>query len=178
MTLKKLILGVTLNIILFLPFLSTAEESNQYKVASGDIISITVLEEPDLSINNVKINSNGTVLLPLLGHVIIKGMSVNEVQNKITELLLKDYLKHPTVTVSIGTYRPFYINGEVKNPGSYPYRLGLTIEMAITIAGGLTDRASENTIILTHKDENTAQSVNFKSKVAPGDVISVKESFF
>jgi protein involved in polysaccharide export with SLBB domain len=151
----------------------------EYTISSGDIISITVFNEPDLSLDQVRLGTNGTISMPLLGQVEVAALTVVEVENKLTALYLDGYLKKPRVSVGIVEYRPFYINGQVQSPGSYPYRQGLTIEKAITLAGGFTQRASRRTVLLmSEKDKDNTISVSLNHKVKPGDVITVNESFF
>jgi len=156
-----------------------ADDASSYRLSSDDEISITVFNEPDMSISKIKVSTNGTISMPLLGQVITKGLTVTELEQELTNRLLDGYLKKPNVTVSITEYRPFYISGEVKRPGSYPYRKDLTIEKAVALAGGFTERASKGTITLVAEQTTrnvTAAALN--NAVKPGDVITVSESFF
>ena len=179
MKLTKLIFTLSMSIMMFLSFNTYAEETDNYKVSTDDEISITVFNEPDLSIDKTKIGANGSISVPLIGQIDVKGLSVPEIESKITTLLLDGYLKKPNVSVTITEYRPFYINGEVKKPGSYPYRKGLTIEKAITLAGGFTERASKSAISLVGEvDKRFVKAVSLKDTVKPGDVITISESFF
>jgi polysaccharide export outer membrane protein len=179
MKLTKLIITLSLSIMMFLSFNTTAEDSDNYKVSTDDEISITVFNEPDLSVNKTKIGTNGSISIPLIGQINVKGLSVTDIEKKITTLLLDGYLKKPNVSVTITEYRPFYINGEVKRPGSYPYRKDLTIEKAITLAGGFTERASKTSISLVGElDKRFVKAVSLKDTVKPGDVITISESFF
>ena len=76
-------------------------------------------------------------------------------------------------------YRPFYIHGEVKNPGGYPYQPGMTINQAVALAGGLTERASREKIFL-FKEGNKAQQLQatLGSNVSAGDTITIEQRFF
>lgn len=154
-----------------------ADNLDNYRLSSDDQISIKVFNEPDLNIDKVKIAANGTISMPLIGQVNVKGLTVSEVEQELTKRLLQGYLKKPNVTIIIDEYRPFYINGEIKKPGSYPYRKGLTIQKAVTIAGGFTERAAKNKISLKSED-NVISDALITSKVKPGDVITISESFF
>ena len=84
------------------------------------------------------------------------------------------------MNVRVTRYRLFFINGEVRSPGGYPYQPGLTLDRAIALAGGLTDRASTRKMYVTK--ENTGSSdekrVSLSFKVQPGDTISIREGFF
>lgn len=156
-----------------------AQEQSQYRLGVDDEISITVFQEPELSVKKTRVSTTGTISMPLIGQVGVQSLTVEEVEAKVTSLLLGDYLKKPNVTVSITEYRPFYINGEVDKPGSYPYRQDLTIEKAVVLAGGFTERASRTTIKLIREgQQREIEGVALTYQVQPGDVITVSESFF
>lgn len=123
-----------------------SQDSDTYRLSTDDVISITVFNEPELGLKKATITDSGTISVPLIGQVSIKGKTVPEVEALLTKKFGDDYLKKPSVSVSIDEYRPFYINGEVKKPGSYPYRSNMTVQIAITIAGGFTERASKHSI--------------------------------
>lgn len=91
-----------------------------------------------------------------------------------------DYLKDPRVSVEVLNYRPFYIIGEVKKPGSYAYVSGMTVVNAIALAGGYTYRARENNILVTRATDpkNIKHPADHDTQVLPGDVIEVPERFF
>ena len=114
---KLLKLFITICIAAIIPLIgqAVAGEIDDYRISADDQISVIVFNETDLSINKIRVSGNGTISMPLLGQVAIEGHTVTEVEQKITTLLLNGYLKKPNVTVSITEYRPFYINGEIKN---------------------------------------------------------------
>ena len=156
-----------------------AEEIDGYRLATEDQISVTVFNEPDLNLEQVRISANGTISMPLLGQVNISKLTVSEAEEKLVGLLLQGYLKKPNLTVTITEYRPFYIGGEVRKPGSYPYRQGLTVQKAVAIAGGFTERASKSAISMVNEDqERNIQQAKLADGVKPGDVITISESFF
>ena len=82
--------------------------------------------------------------------------------------------------IEILNYRPFYILGEVKNPGSYPYVDGMKVINAIALSGGYTYRGRENKLLIIRaKDpERKKQPADHDTVVLPGDVIEVPERFF
>ncbi len=161
---------------------TSAQEIDNYQLSVDDKISVSVFNEPELGIENVKISTSGSISMPLIGQVKVKDLTVQQLEQVLIQKYLKGYLKKPNVTVTIIEYRPFYIDGEVKNPGSYPYRKGLTIQKAVTLAGGFTERASKTAIsIKSETDKNntvSTSSARLTSKVKPGDIITVSESFF
>ena len=153
---------------------------SSYRLASGDVISVRVLGEEDLSKEEVLLTDAGTVSLPALGEVRIAGLTLSEVAQLVTQGLLGDYLVNPQVSVSIYQYRPFYINGMVETPGSYPYQPGLTVRKAASLAGGFRERASLRGISIIRENEpgNQSRRVDLDALVQPGDIITVDESFF
>ena len=160
--------------------------SQQYLLGAGDVINIGVYDEPDLSLE-VRIGLSGAISYPLLGDVKVAGLTPKEVEEKLLNGLKGPYLVDPSVTVSIVEYRPFYVTGEVTKPGSYAFHPGLTVDKAISIAGGFTDRASRRRIFVIH-DGSAARSgevvsgekspVTLSDVVRPGDVITIEQSIF
>jgi polysaccharide export outer membrane protein len=157
-----------------------APDSNAYRVDTGDRISVTVYQEPDLSVQGVRVKDNGTIALPLLGDLQVAGLTSRELRELIVERLLDGYLKQPSVAVSIDGYRLYYIKGEVNRPGGYSFLDGLTVAKAVALAGGYTVRASERSISLIRESdpENPMESVGPNTAIIPGDIITVGESFF
>lgn len=157
----------------------SAEELDSYRLAADDIISITVFDEPDLSLSKVRIATNGTISMPLIGQLNVTGLTAVEVEAAASALLADGYLKKPEVTVSIIEYRLFYITGEVKKPGGYSYRDGLTVHKAVSLAGGFSERADQEKISITHDGSiKVVNRVKLTDRIRPGDVITIKESFF
>ena len=156
-----------------------AADAAAYRLGSGDKLRVTVFNEKDLS-GDFDVNDQGLVALPLIGQVRIGGMSLNEAQELITTRYAKDYLVNPRVNVEVLNYRPFFILGEVKSPGSYPYVSGMSVVNAIALAGGYTPRANRNRITIKRSSggSTTEQEAPEDSIVLPGDVIRVPERFF
>ena len=82
--------------------------------------------------------------------------------------------------VDVIAYRPFYIHGEVNNPGAYSYQPGMTVDQAVALAGGLTSRASKNKIFIKKLIEQKIinQKVALTSEISAGDTITIAQSFF
>lgn len=163
----------------FCAFSASALETENYRLGAGDQIQILVYDEPDLTIE-ITINDNGTINFPLIGTVPVTGNTAKQVQKLIHDALKGDYLINPSVQVDIITYRPFYIHGEVKKPGGYPYTPGLNVDQAIALAGGLTARASVSKIYIKQTDSETEKGnkVKLTYSVSPGDIITIDQSFF
>ena len=167
--------------LLSLALMSTAAAatSKSYRVGPGDKLSITVFGEQDLSLKEVRVETNGTISFPLLGELPVNKLTVTELENELIKRLKDGYLKKPVVTVSVLEYRLFFVNGEVKKPGGYNYVDGLTVQKAVALAGGFTERASKSSIQL-ERESNPGESVNvgLNVQVNPGDIITIGESFF
>ena len=150
-----------------------------YRVAAEDVLTITVFDEPDLSVRESRVSTSGAIAMPLIGDVRVAGRTTDQIAVIVERKLADGYLKKPRVSVSIHEYRQIFVNGEVKEPGGYSFREGLTVQKAIVLAGGLTERASESKIsLITEKSPNETRRVTLDHRVSPGDVITVGESFF
>ena len=150
-----------------------------YRLGPGDRIIIKVFGEEDLSMD-VRLNDTGRLNYPFLGELVVQGLTVTELERLITRGLKGSYLRDPAVTVSIAEYRPFFLYGEVQKPGGIPYQPNLTVERAIALAGGFTERASRTKIEVVRASDpkHKAVRVELSDPVFPGDVITVKQSFF
>lgn len=167
-------------IVLFLLSAAGAQNPAEYKIGAGDLLSITVFGEEDLSLKQIRVSGSGAISVPLLGEVTVSGLTSAETENLIKKMLMDGYLRNPEVTVAIFQYRMFYVHGEVKKPGGYPYVEGLTVERAIALAGGLTHRASERKIRLQKEKsaKGEVEKAEMNALVSPGDIIMVGESIF
>ncbi len=91
--------------------------------------------------NTYIVDAGGNVSLPLIGSVPARGITTQQLAQRIAERLKQGYVREPHVTVEVESYRPFFILGEVTTPGQYPYVADMTVEKAIAIAGGFAPRA-------------------------------------
>ena len=173
----------TVSLAIFLVVLGlgagTANANDTHKLGPGDRIVISVFGEDDLSME-FRLNDTGTLSYPFLGELAIAGLSVVELEQLITRGLKGPYLVNPEVTVSIAEYRPFYIYGEVQKPGGIPFQPGLTLEKAIALGGGFTERAAKGkiTVIRAADTSRVSRPIELKDPVSAGDVITVAQSFF
>lgn len=162
------------------PAVGRAEELlAAYKLGTGDKLRLTVYNEKDLS-GEFNLNDQGAVTLPLVGPVVLLGKTISESETIITERYAKDYLVNPRVNLEVLNYRPFFILGEVRSPGSYPYINGMTIVNAVALAGGYTPRSNSDRIVIKRASDPSVgeQRVKEDGTVLPGDVIRVPERFF
>ena len=173
------VLNSMIFIIASLSFFSADATGNEYLLAAGDRVKVVVFGHPDLS-GDYEVDSEGRLSLPLIKSFPAAGLTVEEIENAIADKLSPDYLKNPRVGVVVLEYRPFYILGEVKRPGSYPYSSNMTVVAAVALAGGYTYRAKKSkvTIIRASDPEYKKNPVDDNARVMPGDVIEVPERFF
>ncbi|MCB9929310.1 MAG: polysaccharide export protein [Alphaproteobacteria bacterium] len=150
-----------------------------YRLGSGDRIVVTVFGHEDLS-GEFELDGEGRIALPLVGEVALGHRSLREAEGLVADRLKPDYLVNPRVSIQVANYRPFYILGEVKQPGSYPYVNGLTVVQAVAIAGGYTYRARQSRVSIQRARDPAAQQqgVGPDTVVLPGDIVNVPERYF
>ena len=159
---------------------SNDDTLSKYRLSTGDVISISVYGEDDMTKGKIRLTDAGTISYPVLGEIQVRGKTVGELEKFLTDGLRGRYLVNPRVSVTIDEYRPFFINGQVGNNGSFPYQPGLTVRKAVSIAGGFKERASLSKIFIVRGGDktNTPVKVDLNAPVYPGDIVTVEESFF
>ena len=118
---------------------------------------------------------------PLIGNVAVEGMTMAELQQTIKRKLEPDYLVNPSVSAEVVTRRPFYVIGEVQNPGNYAYVTDMTVLNAVAMAGGFTYRARKGDFYVKRldKDGKMVRIVASAGTVLrPGDTLEVRERYF
>ena len=168
-----------------LPLISVTEANASlmegYRIAGGDKVRVSVFDEPTLT-GEFDVGLDGGLSMPLIGLVKAEGQSADLLAGEIAQRLSDGgYVIQPRVTVDVAQHRPFYILGEVQEPGEYPFVGDLTVEQAIAKAGGYTPRASRSEVVLRRADWPEARRVrleNLPLLIGPGDTIRVEEAFF
>jgi len=154
------------------------DELHDYLLGTGDRIDIIVYGEPDMSMT-FKVGKSGVVNFPYIGEVVISGRTPSSIEQEIEERLRGDYLINPMVTINMEAFRLFYVSGEVTSPNGYEYHPSMTVEKAIAIAGGFTDRADRDDINIRHGGTNELiEDVELTYPVKPGDTVIIEQSFF
>ncbi|MEP6887926.1 MAG: polysaccharide biosynthesis/export family protein [Nitrospirales bacterium] len=159
------------------PGVASPTTSHQsYRLGPNDVVRVQVYGEEDLTVES-KVDGDGNINFPLLGMVSVAGKTSQELQEYLTTRLAGGYVREPRVTASIFKYRNFYVSGEVKTPGGYPYEEGLSVQKAVTIAGGMTDKAEKHDISILRLVNGKEQifPVKVDSVVLPDDTIVVAE---
>jgi len=152
--------------------------SQDYVLGPRDVLNITVYDHKDLE-SKVRVSEDGKITYPLLGEISVSGLTVQGLERELTRRLADGYIIDPHVGVFVEEFRVVvYVTGEVKNPGSYPYEEGMTVIKAVSLAGGLTERAADGRISITRKgqgEKETALLVGMHDLVRPDDVLQVPE---
>ena len=187
---SKIFLTTTTLLLVFcifcLPFSSVAEETPEpqefletmYTLGSGDRLKITVFGEDDLS-GEFQVDGSGYISFPLIGEIRVSGLSLRDLEGELVEMLQEGYLIDPRVSLEVMNYRPFYILGEVNNPGQYEYVSGINLYNAVAMAGGYTHRARRNRAEITRTNPDTIiENADHSTVILPGDIINIRERFF
>lgn len=155
----------------------SAEQS--YVLGPNDRIRLRVYGEQDIA-GDYEIDGAGFVSVPLAGRVKAAGLTTRQLERAIASALSKGLLRDPRVNVEVATYRPFFILGEVKRAGEYPYKSGLTVLDAVASAGGYTYRANERKVAIRRAGSAVEDVYPLDSPVPvyPGDNIRVLERYF
>ena len=114
----------------------------------GDTVTVTLSGVPEvIEPHTEAIKEDGTITMPVIGHVQAAGKTAGEVQNEISDLYVPKFYRHLTVTVNTGD-RVYYVTGEVKQPGRQLYTGQMTVTKAISTAGDFTDFANHKKVWL------------------------------
>jgi len=156
-----------------------ASAAASYVLGPNDRVRLKVYGEPDIA-GEYEVDNNGNVSIPLAGHIKAAGLTTRQLERSIASALSKGIVRDPRVNVEIALYRPYYILGEVKKGGEYPYRLGLTVMDAVASAGGFTYRANENKVYLRRSGAGAEEiyALDAPVPVFPGDNIRIPERYF
>jgi polysaccharide biosynthesis/export protein len=153
------------------------EGDGPYLLDSGDRLRIFVYGHPNLS-RLYTVDQQGMVSVPLAGDVPARGRTTRGLGRAIAGRLGTQYVRDPHVTVDIAQNRPFFILGEVRNAGQFPFVSGMTVQAAVAIAGGYADRADERRVQITRRHANgivEKMDVPPDYLVRPGDTLYVYE---
>ena len=144
-----------------------------YRLAAGDTVSVSVFGEPDLSVTDTIIPTNGIFSFPLIGSVQFAGKTTDQIANAMEASLSGGYVKDAEVTVLVNSYRPIYVRGGVESPGAYSFTEGLTVAKAIALAGGASQSAVFTGVSVTRENQliQNQLSLDSETRVMPGDII-------
>jgi polysaccharide export outer membrane protein len=161
------------------PPVTPAPALNHYTLDAGDRLRVVVFGQEGLT-NSYLVSATGQIDMPLIGAVVARGATSEQLAGRIGAKLREGYIREPHVAVEIEAYRPFFILGEVAQPGQYPYVANMTAETAIAIAGGFTPRAFRRDLVVSRTADGVAtrMTVPLNFPLRPGDTVSVQERWF
>ena len=165
-----------------------------YRISAGDELKITVYQERDLT-GSFEVKEDGTITYPLLGQVYVENLTKMEGEQRISELLRRDYLVNPFVSIAFASYnkRQVLLMGHVTKPGTYvfPEEKNYTLLELITEAGGFTGYANVNGTKIVRNQEGKDKKLVIDPRMndivrgkkadielQPGDLIVVPERLF
>jgi polysaccharide biosynthesis/export protein len=152
-----------------------------YRLDTGDKLRVVVFGQEGLS-NSYFVDAAGQVTIPLIGAVSARGLTTQALARAVATKLRAGFIRDPHVAIEVETYRPFFILGEVTQPGQYPYVPNMTVETAVAIAGGFTPRAYRYDVKVDRptagETMRSRAAVPLLTRVEPGDTIVIKERWF
>jgi polysaccharide export outer membrane protein len=159
-------------------------------LGAGDVIEVRVFQEPDLS-GVYQVGTAGDVIFPLCKQVKVGGLTPNAAADSIRGCLAEKYIRDPQVSVLVKEYnsKKIFVFGEVQKPGTFPFQDGMSVVQAVTLAGGFTKTASQNSTSVTRRVGGTETKVKVSVQdialgkapnftLEPGDIVYVPESLF
>lgn len=171
---------------------ATAQEAKDalvraYRIGPGDLLEVKVFEVDQLS-QTVRVSEDGSITLPLLGRVVVEGLTQEGVVQKLAGLLQAKYVKNPQVTIFIKEYKnqQVAVIGAVEKAGSYELVGRKNLLQIISMAGGFSETAGNDVVILREGPDGRPQTISIDLKdllvngnqalnlpIEPNDVISV-----
>jgi polysaccharide export outer membrane protein len=151
-----------------------------YTLRPNDQVRVRVYNEAEVS-GDYPVDDRGRISVPLAGSMKAVGLTTTQLEQAIASRLEKGgMIRDPRVSAQVITYGPFYIRGEVKRGGEYPYRPGLTALDAIAVAGGFTYRADESHVYVRRAGAKTEEvyPATAPVQILPGDNVRIAERYF
>jgi len=154
-------------------------EAGDYTLGPGDAVRVVVYGEEALS-GEFRVDGSGTLAMPLIGQVPASGRTTRQVEQDLAKRLERGYVKNAKVSAEVINFRPFFILGEVRNPGQYPFVNGMTALSAVAAAGGYTYRAQEGYVLVTRGRDPAKKTYKapVTTPVLPDDVVRIPERYF
>jgi polysaccharide export outer membrane protein len=187
-----LTLSLTLTLSLCAQANPAPDQTYEYQIGAKDLLQISVFEVPELNIT-VRVSENGMISLPLLGEIRAEGLNRLQLEKELETRLEKNYLKNAQVTIFIKEFqsKKISIMGAVKNPGQLDLIGRQSLLQVISMAGGLSEQASDTVVIfrqfrsgpglaLTIKLDELLLKANprYNIPIFSGDIINVPGNQF
>lgn len=137
-------------------------ETDKYLINPGDVLDISVWNEETLK-REVLVLPDGNIGFPLAGTVLAAGRSADDVKKELTKKLT-EFIAEPVVNVVIKSTEGYvvYVTGEVKTPGKFVMTEPMTVMQVLSLAGGFTQFAAKNDIVIIRKTSKGSESLKFE----------------
>jgi polysaccharide export outer membrane protein len=146
--------------------------SSDYQIGPRDLLDISVFGRNELN-KTVRVSEDGKISLPLVGEIEVEGLTIAELEKKLRDLLEEKWLQNPQVTVFIREYQSKRVSvlGAVRNPGPYELLGRQTLLQIISQAGGLTNEAGNEIIVIRELPDrtNTSYKISIDDLILKGD---------
>lgn len=159
-------------------------------LGAGDLFEVRVFQEPELS-GVYQVGPQGDIIFPLCKRVVVGGLTANGAAEKLRACLSEGFMRNPQVSVLVKEYnsKKVFVFGEVQKPGTFAFEDGMSIIQALTLAGGFTRNAAQNSTSVTRlvNGQEVKSKVNVQDialgkapnvTLEPGDIVYVPESMF
>lgn len=167
-----------------------AKEPNT-QLGVGDVFEVRVYGEEELS-SSYRVAEDGTIDFPFIGSVKVVGLEPPQISNLLaTKLKTGEYLRDPQVSVFVTDYasKRVSVMGAVEKPGAFPMTTGLTVIQAISLAGGFSPLASQNSTVVTRNTAEGRRRIPVRAEdisegeapdvpLQAGDIVYVPERVF
>lgn len=157
-----------------------ANPAEGYLLEPGNRVRVIVFNESNLS-GDFTVDPAGNIAMPLVGNIAASGVTAKALSKRIEDALKRDnYMQVPSVAVEVQTFRPYYVLGEVRQPGEFPYTTGMTVLSAVARAGGYDYRARQGEVVLVRPADNGEKEYRAteRTPLLPGDIVKVLERRF
>jgi len=158
---KAIISCIIVCLILTVSYSGASAADNFYLIGPGDVLEISVWNEPDLT-KKLVVPPDGVISFPLINPIKVNNLTITALKKVVTQRL-SEYVPDATVTVlliGINSLKA-YVIGKVKNPGEYPISLETSVLQILAKAGGLTPFASDGNIKILRKKNNKVTNIPF-----------------
>jgi len=165
---------------------AVVQQGEAYLLHAGDVVTVNVFQEPDLTLEDVAIDQAGKLYLPLIGEVVAGGRTQADLSQEIERSYGNGYLRNPKVAVIVKQTpsNSVSIEGEVKQPGVYPLPQGATLLTAMALAQSPTRTAKLDQVLVFRTVNGERMGARFDlteirsgntpdPQILPGDVVVV-----
>lgn len=141
--------------------------AQEYLIGPEDVVEVMVWKNADLS-RTTSVRPDGKISLPLIGDIQAAGLTAEQLRGSIAESLQSYYKEPPQISVILQQINSYaiYVLGEVRSPGKYVVKTDTTFLQAVTLAGGFTEFASKNRIVIRRREGERLQESSMGIKYA------------